>query len=53
MKAYEQLQRSPEQFGFTAALRLYECTFPDRPRLGRSLREGERSSTAARGITGR
>lgn len=41
LNGFAAVQRTPEAFGFAAALRLLECACPDRPRLGRSLRPGE------------
>jgi type VI secretion system protein ImpH len=37
----EQLAASPERFDFFAALRLWEATHPDRPRLGEGRRAGD------------
>jgi type VI secretion system protein ImpH len=40
---FRRLEKEPYRFGFFQALRRLECTYPDRPRIGRSLRAGDDS----------
>ena len=37
----EGIQEAAHRYDFAAALRRFDCAFPDRPRLGRSVRPGD------------
>ena len=38
---FEALAKEPHRFDFARAMRLMECAFPKRPRLGRSVRPSD------------